>query len=393
VKGVRIVAFAYACEPEKGSEPGAGWMWARMLATLGETWVVTRENNRSSIEAALPTIAEADRLHFEYVDLPEWARFWKRGPRGVHAYYLLWQVAALRRARVLDATAGFDLAWHLTFANAWFGSAAALLGKRFVYGPVGGGVKTPLKLFPALGLQGSLQELLRIGARGAARYGNPLARLAWRRADLILVQNPETRDWLPSRHRRKAEVFPNIVLEPSERPAAPRSAENVALFAARLLPWKGTSLALQVIARLPGWRLILVGSGPDADRMRELASRLDVASRIEFLGQVPREQLLGLMRETADVLLFPSTHEDAGWVVAEAGSVGLPVVALDRGGPPLLGAHVVKPGPVRETVERLAAALMSVVSTERHADHNFDLDVRSELLRDTFVRREFLSAR
>jgi hypothetical protein len=80
-------------------------------------------------------------------------------------------------------------------------------------------------------------------------------------------------------------------------------------------------------------------------------------------------------------------------VVAAAGSVGLPVVALDRGGPPLLGAHVVKPGPVGETVERLAAAVMSLVSTEQHADHAFDLDVRSELLRDTFVRREFLSAR
>ncbi len=392
MRGVRIVAFAYACEPERGSEPGAGWMWARMLATLGETWVVTRENNRPSIDAALPTIAEKDRLHFEYVDLPAWARFWKRGPRGVHAYYLLWQVAALRRARVLDAAASFDLAWHLTFANAWFGSAAAFLGKRFVYGPVGGGVKTPLKLFPALGLQGSLRELLRIAVRGAARYGNPLARLAWRRADLILVQNPETREWLPGRHRMKAEVFPNIVLEPSDRRAAPRHTENVALFAARLLPWKGTSLAVQVIAQLPGWRLILVGSGPDAARVQELASRLDVADRIEFLGQVPRARLLDLMSETADVLLFPSMHEDAGWVVAEAGSVGLPVVALDRGGPPLLGATVVKPGAVRDTVDRLAASVMSVVSTERQADHDFDLDVRSVLMRDMLLHREFLSA-
>jgi NAD(P)-dependent dehydrogenase (short-subunit alcohol dehydrogenase family) len=50
---LRIVAFAYACEPDSGSEPGVGWMWARMLAHLGETWVITRENNREAIEAAL----------------------------------------------------------------------------------------------------------------------------------------------------------------------------------------------------------------------------------------------------------------------------------------------------------------------------------------------------
>ena len=48
---MRILAFAYACEPGRGSEPGAGWSWARMLAGLGETWVVTRANNREAIEA------------------------------------------------------------------------------------------------------------------------------------------------------------------------------------------------------------------------------------------------------------------------------------------------------------------------------------------------------
>ena len=68
---MRILAFAYACEPGRGSEPGAGWSWARMLAGLGETWVVTRANNREAIEAGLDGLPEADRLHFVYVDLPE----------------------------------------------------------------------------------------------------------------------------------------------------------------------------------------------------------------------------------------------------------------------------------------------------------------------------------
>jgi hypothetical protein len=46
---MRILAFAYACEPGRGSEPGAGWSWARMLAGIGETWVVTRANNRPAV--------------------------------------------------------------------------------------------------------------------------------------------------------------------------------------------------------------------------------------------------------------------------------------------------------------------------------------------------------
>jgi glycosyltransferase involved in cell wall biosynthesis len=390
--GVRIVAFAYACEPESGSEPGAGWMWARMLAHLGETWVVTRENNRDTIDAALPAIAERDRLHFEYVDLPAWARFWKRGLRGVHPYYVLWQFVALRRARALNEEQRFDLAWHLTFANAWIGSTAALLGTRFVYGPVGGGVKTPWKLTPALGARGCLQEVVRLTVRGVARYANPLARLSWRRAGLILVQNPETREWLPNRHRAKAEVFPNAVVEMMEGTPTPRNTqEKVALFAARLSPWKGASLAVRVIARLPGWRLAVVGSGPDALRLKRHAARLGVTDRIEYFGHVPQTRLFELMHSQADVLLFPSMHEDAGWVVAEAGSSGLPVVALDRGGPPLLGAVVARPGTVDETVERLASCVRSV-KRERRAVADFDLDARTVQLEELMLRRGILSA-
>jgi allantoicase len=48
---VKVLTFAYACEPGKGSEPGAGWGLARMIAReLGECWVITRANNRHAIE-------------------------------------------------------------------------------------------------------------------------------------------------------------------------------------------------------------------------------------------------------------------------------------------------------------------------------------------------------
>jgi glycosyltransferase involved in cell wall biosynthesis len=302
-------------------------------------------------------------------------------------------MAALRRARALEAEQRFDLAWHLTFANGWIGSAAALLGTRFVYGPIGGGVKTPLGLVPALGLRGSLQELLRIAVRGAARYGNPLARLSWRRADMILVQNPETREWLPRRVRPKAEVFPNAVLEVLDGRRTPRDLHGkTALFAARLSPWKGAGLAIRVIARLPGWRLLLVGSGHDEARLRRLASRLAVSDRIQFLGHVPRARLLELMQSEADILLFPSMHEDAGWVVAEAAALGLPAVALDRGGPPLLGAVVAKPGTLNETIARLASCVSAAVSNERSTVSDFLRSIRTVQLEEVMLRRGILPA-
>jgi len=362
---VRILAFAYACEPGKGSEPGAGWGLARMLSEVGETWVLTRANNRAAIDASFPSLAERHRLRFVYVDLPRWTRWWKRGQRGVRLYYLLWLLAALRRARKLQREVGFNLVWHLTFANAWLGTTACLLGSRFVYGPVGGGVPVPWRLVPALGLRGALYEVARAWARAAGRYLNPFARLAWRRADVILVQNPATREWLPSRHRHKATVFPNTLavqmahVKP-QAPRAPGDRPPTALYAGRLLPWKGLSLALRALARLPEWRFIVLGSGPDERRLRRLVRRLGLEGRVEFGGWCRREDVLRAMKQDADVLLFPSLHDEASLAVVEALTADLPVVCLDHGGPPV-GARSVGGVQVTSAMPMEIAALVEAL--------------------------------
>ena len=325
---------------------------------------------------------ERDRLHFVYVDLPERLRTWKRGDRGIHLYYLLWLFASFQRARRMEQEVRFDLVWHATFANAWMGTTAALVRAPFVYGPVGGGVTVPLSLVPALGLRGALSESLRSSVRGASRYLNPLARLAWNRADLILVQNPETRDWLPRRHRHKAQVFPNIVLNPvtaSEQKS--RSSNQTALFAGRLVPWKGAALAVRALAKLPGWRLLIAGQGPDEVRVHALAARLGMTDRVHFLGQVARPRLEELMRREAAVLLFPSMREEAGWVVGEAMVSGLPVVCLDRGGPAVLGGSSVGSAGVRRTTSDLAQRVLMVAGTGASPGMDVGFDARRSELR------------
>src|SRR5919106_2238945 len=111
---MRILAFAYACEPGRGSEPGAGWAWARMLARIGETWVITRRDYQRSIEEALPFTPERETLRFVYVDLPARWRSWQRDLRGLRFYYLLWQIAAVWEATRLRRSMRFDVVWHLT---------------------------------------------------------------------------------------------------------------------------------------------------------------------------------------------------------------------------------------------------------------------------------------
>ena len=217
----------------------------------------------------------------------------------------------------------------------------------------------PLSLLPTLGTRGIAYESLRAVARTVARYLNPLARLSWRRAELVLAQNPETRDWIPRRHRHKTVVFQNALVPPTSIPRRPRDGGRpTLLFAGRLLPWKGGFLALRALKLLPEWQLVICGTGPDEPRLRRLAKRWGLLHRTEFRGWVPRSELARAMREEADVFLFPSLHDDSPLVVAEATAAGLPVVCLDRGGPPLLGGHPVAIRSPRETAEALATAVL-----------------------------------
>ena len=388
---LRILAFAYACEPGRGSEPGAGWAWARMLARNADVCVITRRDYQRAIEQALPSLPERERLSFVYVELPARFRDWQRGLRGLRAYYILWQIAALQEAQRLQREESFDVVWHLTWANAWYGSLGAVAGRPFVYGPVGGCVGTVWRLVPHLGASGAAYEVVRSIAHTASRYVNPLARLSWRRADVILAQNTETRDWFPRRHRAKAHLFPNAVAQEltgvTARPSA-RSGTPSLLFAGRLEPWKGVFLCLHALTFLPDWSLVVCGDGNDRERLLRLARRLGVHRRVQWLGWLPRDELLDKMAQ-ADVFMFPSLHEDAGAVVAEALSVGLPVVCLARGGPPLLvgpaGTAVSHKGGVRVIGRRLAKAALA--AAERAPRTDSDSDPAGWLLMDRQAER------
>ena len=393
----RIVAFAHNCDPARGSEEAAGWVWARLLAGFGDTWVLIRASpeREAAIASAMPTIPERDWLHVVEVPLPSWAEFRRRfgdiwGLSGLE--YVAWQWAALRRARRLDRTMHFDVAWHLTWANVWIGSFASMIGPPFILGPVGGAVAPPWRLAATLGWRGLTYEILRAIVHAAARYLNPLARLSWTNARLILVQNQETLQWLPRSTRSRTVVFPNPILEAPPPRRQPREARprRTALFAGRLEPLKGVALAIETMVALPDWDLVICGAGEDLERLRQLANRLGVAGRVDFRGWQSRAEVLRLMRDEADAMLFPSFHEEGGYAVVEALASGCPVITLDRGAPPILGATAVRSGTKHETIERLAAAMREVAVVAHENLPVRDLATCREVIRKHLIEHGFL---
>lgn len=341
--GLRILLSAYACEPGKGSEPGIGWKWALNLAAAGhEVWVVTRENNRPSIESALRQQPVAG-LRFAYYDLPSWARWWKKGGRGVHLYYLLWQWGAFGAARRLCRQTDFDLVHHITFGVFRQPSFMAFLGLPFVFGPLGGGERAPRALRRGFPLGGRLRDALRDVANAVARF-DPLMRAVYRRCTVILCKTRETLESIPSRYRGKCRLQLEIGTDYrdlyEQGPQPPEASAGLrVLYVGRLVYMKGLHLGLRAFAsllrRYDDARLTIVGTGPEEPRLRRLAGQLGIAHAVRWVPWLPQREVMAVYPRH-DAFLFPSLHDSSGNAVLEALSCGLPVVCLDLGGPGVL---------------------------------------------------------
>lgn len=337
---MRLLLSAYACEPGRGSEPGIGWNWALELAGLGhQVWVLTRANNRESIEAALTTIAPQQRPNFLYFDVPRWAAWWKRGGRGVQLYYYLWQLGAVRVARQAHARYHFDAVQHLTFGVFRQPSLMGRLGIPFVFGPVGGGEQTPVGLrgvFPPK--QRRIERLREIA--NVVMLRDPLVVETYARATTILAKSPETLARLPDSARSRARCFLEVGLAPgtiAASPLAPWQGETFKLlYVGRFIHWKGVALGIRAVAQLKragkSATLSMVGSGPQVEEFKALATSLGVAEQVHWIGWTPQAELPAIYR-SHHALLFPSLHDSSGNAVLEAMAQGLPVVCLDVGGP------------------------------------------------------------
>lgn len=339
---LRVLVSAYHCAPTGGPEAGAGWAFVTAAARTHDVWVVCRDRFVPSIEEALRTDpALAAHLHVVPLDPPAWVVRSLRRSWDVYWFYLLWQLLLARTARRLHAEVGFDVAHHVTFANDWMPCGlTALHDVPLVWGPVGGASRVPFwRLRRWLGLHGVLTEVTRETVLRLPRrlWGDRTAR----RAAVVVAQNHD----VGRRFERQGAVVvePNAALDlaelPRRRPPEPGEAPR-ALVVARLIPWKGAALALRALATpaLAAWRLDIYGDGPLRARLETEADALGIADRVRFHGHRPRTEVLEAMA-AATVLLFPSMHDQAGWAVAEASSIGVPVVCLPLGGPPILAGR------------------------------------------------------
>jgi glycosyltransferase involved in cell wall biosynthesis len=85
----------------------------------------------------------------------------------------------------------------------------------------------------------------------------------------------------------------------------------------RLDAWKRPDLVVQALVHAPAARLVLLGKGPEEERLRRLAREKGVSDRVRFVAEVDDEGLIELYAGSRLVLVAPQ-GEDLGYVPLEA---------------------------------------------------------------------------
>ena len=125
-----------------------------------------------------------------------------------------------------------------------------------------------------------------------------------------------------------APVDQDVARRKLEWPAGP-----TLLSVGALIERKGHDVLLRALARLPGYRAVIVGKGNLENKLRTLATRLGVADRVILAGEVSQQELK-YYYSAADASVLASSREGWANVLLESMACGTPVIASKVWGSP-----------------------------------------------------------
>lgn len=333
---------------------------ARVIAPV--PWFPSR-HPRFGEYAQLAAVPEMERRFDIDVAHPRFIRLPKVGMSS--APFTL-AAAGLAAARRLQRT-GFD--FDVIDAHYFYpdGVAATLIGRVLGKPVVITARGTDVNLIP----RHAIPRRLILGAARRAAHMITVCRAL--KDELVSLGAPE-------RHITVLRNGVDLALfRPEDRDAA-RARFGVEGFAlasvGHLIDRKGHHHAIEALTRLPGdVSLYIAGTGPEEQRLRQLAAAHGLEHRVRFLGSLAQDELRTLYN-AADALVLASSREGWANVLLEAMACGTPVVASNVWGTPEVVASdeagVLMPSldadGVAQGVSRLRDNLPQRTATRRFAE-------------------------
>jgi glycosyltransferase involved in cell wall biosynthesis len=237
-------------------------------------------------------------------------------------------------------------------------------GAKVVIGPINGNIHYP----KAFRNREPLTYRVQRGLHPFLQFVNRLVFSGRRRANLLLVAGGDrTRRSLLMAGCRQDQFVDSIdtgILDRlNETPRITQAGRNLRfVHNGRLVEHKGTDLIIKSLKRTRNAiELDIIGRGPELDKLKALSRELALQDRVRFIEWFANHGELADALRRYRAFVFPSLAEANGIVVQEAMMLGLPVIALNWGGPSLLVTPetgiLIEPVSEEFIIEKLAEAM------------------------------------
>lgn len=337
---ITVLINAYACGPNRGSEPGMAWNWCCHLAKHCELHIITEGEFRDDIERVLPTMEYGHNMHFHYIPVREKIRrmCWNQGDWRFYYYYAKWQKLALSEALRIISSIHIDVMHQLNMIGFREpGCLWKIKGVPYIWGPTNAKEGfpiaylngAPLKKKCFIFVKNSITKLQLAGSKkvhGAASHANFVIAASSDSASAI-------KKYLPAKNvvtinESGCELPTESILRSLQ------DEEFNVLWVGRFIFTKQLSIALQTIANLSSKRVrlhIVGGTTEEEAPFKQYAQKLGIASQCVWHQKIPHSDVQALMRK-CNLFFFTSVAEGTPHVVLESIANGLPVLCFDTCG-------------------------------------------------------------
>jgi len=224
---------------------------------------------------------------------------------------------------------------------------------------------------PTFGVLGYLAEKV-----SAKLSGNAIANTAATKEDLIRIFDMA---------EESVQVFPAAIsrreLEAFAR-KSPRKPSGKFVVIGRLIPEKRVDLAIRAVAKTKAG-LLVIGSGPEKQRLIALAKELGASGRIKFMEGVKEEQLLRELRNSLALLMF-SEREGMSIITIEALALGVPVLVTKETSLPAeikRHCHAIETMEIARMIANKGSALYKKGASAREVLEKFSVEKAPEIYR------------
>ena len=365
---MNILLIVYKIEKGKGSEDGSGYNIARrMVKKYSDITIISRKNNIEIMKGD-PDFKAAKLIG---VDVPKALAFYKKGGRGIIAYYYLWQVFVARLVRTLQRKSRFDVIHQLNFHGDWAPHFLSNPGGKLIWGPIAHHEPVPLDFLPRGDKKAALGELVKELVKQAFWRLDPFLRSAIRRTDVIAYANRNLAS--PFAANVGKVIYQSYASSFDAKGVTPTRPDRFTILTVgRLVPLKGFAASLEAFSlfmkKVPdaNAELVIVGAGELEGPLKQRTAELGLSNAVRFVPWVNQVELAAYY-SAASAFLYPS-FESQGLVVAEAMGSGVPVICLENSGPSFLAersGEIVPRGSFSDVARSLSERLETIYSEYR----------------------------